>query len=223
MTFASVDSETPYSNDDASEARDRTSSPPRKAVPAAVTALPPSPTQYASVASLRQNRLQIAVRGAAHAVADALGAGVSESVYRDALVVELQRRNVHVCTDREVVMPIRYWGRYVGFCRSDVVLLCTTPVGGTDEQMPSAQLIVELKAQARSLSAANVQQLLTYLRLADVCDGMLINFDQRDTALSSQLQQLSKGAHEPNVPPTLLVCHRKRPQMAVQCVNVKML
>lgn len=59
---------------------------------------------------------------AAQSVYNALGPGLSEGVYRDALQFELELQRCFV-SGREVLLPVYYKERYVGFCRSDLVLL----------------------------------------------------------------------------------------------------
>ena len=259
---------------------------------------------YARVVDRSAPTLQNTVRQAAQFVINALGPGFSESVYRDALAAELQRRNVRILSDHEVVLPVRFCGRYVGFCRSDMVLLCAfnthqtcahgnaflarrhplshltdSGVDSSDEtvgavesmrrhvsidrdvhdqqqttncacntadhvepanspsvrpcfSVPRATLVIELKAQTRPLHSANVHQLLNYMRLLRVADGMLINFEQRDTLLQSALQQLSV-CQQPSPGnerlttrrmadsvPVLVVQHRHRPLRHIQCVLV---
>lgn len=133
------------------------------------------------------NEIQQIVCAAAQSVFDALGAGLSESVYRDALLVELETRGVRVRADREVVLPIHYAGRYVGFCRSDIVLLCSN---APQKRNSDALLIVELKAVAGRLSISNVQQLSAYMRLLRAKYGALINFVQgTDPTVRDALKQ----------------------------------
>lgn len=122
------------------------------------------------------------IRSAAQSVFNALGTGFSESVYRDALVVALEAtQHVRVQSDREVILPIHYANRYVGFCRSDIVLLCTeeppNKEKGLDNTANSA-VVIELKAVSGRLSVANVQQLSAYMRLLNASSGILINFAQ---------------------------------------------
>lgn len=123
---------------------------------------------------------------AAQRVFHGIGCGFSESVYRDALCVELQHCLPNAKIDCEVVYPVRYRGRYVGTVRADIVLQCKTQDGG-EGVGPDERLVIELKTTNTPLTAINARQLLTYLRLENVCRGVLINFEQRDLMLASRV------------------------------------
>ena len=90
-----------------------------------------------------------------------LGPGLLESVYEAALALELRDRGLRV--QRQVPIPVRY--RNVisdeGF-RADLVV--------------ESKVIVELKSVER-VAPVHPKQLLTYLRLADLRLGLLINFN----------------------------------------------
>lgn len=118
--------------------------------------------------------LQARVVAAAQAVLDALGCGFSESVYRDALAVELQQQHGVQCfTDREVVLPVHYRQRYVGYCRSDLVLLCADEQhDATCATSPLPPFVIECKATNKALAAAHAQQLLAYMRLLRARHGV---------------------------------------------------
>ena len=100
---------------------------------------------------------------AALAVHRALGPGLLESAYEQCLMLELNRRGVAV--ERQKDVPIVYLGM-----RIDAGYRIDLLVGGS--------IIVELKAVDR-LAPVHDAQLLSYLRLANLRIGFLINFHVR--------------------------------------------
>jgi GxxExxY protein len=97
---------------------------------------------------------------AAMAVHRALGPGFLESVYEEALCVELYRRSVPF--ERQVLFTVQYEGCAVGEGRFDVLI--------------DGSLIVELKAVER-LASIHVAQVVSYLRASNRHLGLLINFN----------------------------------------------
>ncbi len=106
------------------------------------------------------DRLANAVIGAAIEVHRALGPGLLESVYEEALCIELKMRGLPFV--REAVVPVRYKGQTAGELRLDLL------VGNI--------LIVELKA-VEELAQIHSAQLLSYMRLTGHKLGLLINFN----------------------------------------------
>ena len=100
---------------------------------------------------------------AALAVHRALGPGLLESAYEQCLELELTRRGMAV--ERQKDVPIIYQGM-----RIDAGYRIDLLVGGS--------IIVELKAVDR-LAPVHDAQLLSYLRLANLRIGFLINFHVR--------------------------------------------
>ena len=86
-------------------------------------------------------------------------AGYLESVYKKALLIELREAGLKV--EDEVEMPVRYKGHIIGDFRADVVV--------------EGCVIIELKAVAQLLPAHAIQ-LVNYLSVAGVDNGLLINF-----------------------------------------------
>jgi len=108
-----------------------------------------------------ENMLSHEILGAAIEVHKELGPGLLESVYEEALIVELFNRDIAVVRQKEVVL--RYKGKELqSRLRLDLV------VGDL--------VIVEVKAIER-LASIHEAQLLTYLRLANKKLGLLINFN----------------------------------------------
>lgn len=110
---------------------------------------------------MSENEIAKEVVDAALSVHRALGPGLLESVYEAALSFELRDRGLQV--QRQVPIPVRYRNLIIdeGF-RADLVV--------------EAKLIVELKSVER-VAPVHPKQLRTYLRLADLRLGLLINFN----------------------------------------------
>lgn len=99
---------------------------------------------------------------AAIAVHRRFGPGLLESVYEEALAIELAHRGVHVA--RQVAVDLEHRGqRLTAALRIDLV------VGHV--------VVVEVKA-VETLTRAHTSQLLTYLRLSGIRLGLLLNFHE---------------------------------------------
>ena len=91
------------------------------------------------------------------------GPGLLESVYRDALAIEVQSRGSLV--EREKLIPVTYKGQTLSApLRLDLL------VGG--------KVVVECKA-VMTYNPIFESQVLTYLRLTELKLGLVINFGQR--------------------------------------------
>jgi GxxExxY protein len=106
---------------------------------------------------------------AAHVVVDAalevhriLGPGLLESVYEQALSVELGLRGIRFA--RQVPVAVAYKGVAIGEVRLDF--------------MVADRLVVELKA-CPGLLPIHLAQVLSYLKASDRSLGLLINFNVR--------------------------------------------
>ena len=108
------------------------------------------------------------IRGAIYDVYKALGPGLLESVYEEALVFELEQRGLKV--ERQKVVPIIYKGN----CLKTELRL---------DLLVEDQVIVELKS-VEEMKKVYAKQLLTYLRLMDKRLGLLVNFNT-DNILTS--------------------------------------
>lgn len=107
------------------------------------------------------DRIASAVVDAALTVHTALGPGLLESVYETCLCRELAAREIEYRT--QVTLPIEYKGvRLESGLRLDLVV--------------ADSVIVELKAVEKMLPVFEAQ-LLTYLKLARLRLGSLINFN----------------------------------------------
>jgi GxxExxY protein len=107
------------------------------------------------------NEITFQIRGAIYDVYNELGPGLLESVYEEALVYELQKRNLIV--ERQKVVPIRY---------KDVVLKTELRL----DLLVENEVIVELKS-VKELLDVHFKQTLTYCRLLDKHLGILVNFN----------------------------------------------
>jgi GxxExxY protein len=106
------------------------------------------------------NKLSWAVVDAAIEVHRHLGLGFFESVYEEALSVELASRNIPFA--RQPVVPIYYKDHPIGEGRLDLL------VGGC--------LIIELKA-VEALAPIHTAQVISYLKATGFQLGLLINFN----------------------------------------------
>ena len=95
----------------------------------------------------------------AYNVRKKLAAGFLESVYRNALLIELNDKGLKV--DNEVPINVYYNNVIVGEFRADIVVENT--------------VILELKA-TQHLSPVHEAQLVNYLTATDIEHGLLINF-----------------------------------------------
>ena len=104
--------------------------------------------------------LSYRVIGAAMEVHRVLGAGFLESVYGDALAIEL--KECGILFEKEVEVSVNYKGRKVGTGRMDFIIDRT--------------IVVELKA-VESLRPVHDAQVISYLKMTGYPLGLLINFN----------------------------------------------
>jgi GxxExxY protein len=105
------------------------------------------------------SRLTNAIIGGAFNVHSVFGCGFLESVYANALTVELRSRGLHV--ERNVAFALFHRGTRVGRYVADLV------VEGT--------AVVETKV-GRAIEAPHRAQLLNYLRASGLEVGLVLNF-----------------------------------------------
>ena len=109
---------------------------------------------------MRPNEISYKVIGAAMNVHSALGAGLLESVYEKALCYEFTRTNLQ-CR-RQVPLPVNYAGlKLSAIYRIDFIV--------------EGCVVVEAKALEKILPVHRAQ-LLSYIKLAKLPLGLLINF-----------------------------------------------
>ena len=110
------------------------------------------------------NDITYEIRGAIYDVYVALGPGLLESVYEEALVFELQQRGLKVERQKEV--PITYKGNIL---KTELRL----------DLLVEDEVVVELKSVSE-MRDVFYKQTLTYLRLLDKRVGLLVNFNVDD-------------------------------------------
>ena len=117
---------------------------------------------------MEENQITYQIRGAIYDVYKALGPGLLESVYEEALVFELRQRGLKV--ERQKQVPIIYKGNMLktGLRLDLIVEDC---------------VIVELKS-VEEMKKVFAKQLLTYLRLMNKKVGLLVNFNTDDILAS---------------------------------------
>ena len=110
--------------------------------------------------STELDELAYAVIGAAIEVHRLLGPGFLESVYEEALCVELTLRGIRFA--RQLPIGVQYKGQKVGEARLDLVV--------------DDSLVVELKA-VEGIAPIHVAQILSYLKATRLRLGLLISFN----------------------------------------------
>ena len=125
---------------------------------------------------MTDNQLSYEIRGAIYDVYKALGPGLLESVYEEALTYELQKRGLKVERQKEV--PIHYDGK----------LLYTTL---RLDMLVEDQIIIELKS-VKEMQEVFFKQTRTYLRLMNLHLGILVNFNV-DNILEDAIYRVING------------------------------
>ncbi|WP_216690383.1 GxxExxY protein [Hymenobacter siberiensis] len=110
---------------------------------------------------MSENDISFNVRKAAFAVHTALGPGLLESSYEDAMLYELRRAGFAVQT--QVGLPMIYAGQQLD-------------IGYRIDMLVNRKVIVELKS-VDSILDVHKEQLLTYLKLSKCKLGLLINLN----------------------------------------------
>jgi GxxExxY protein len=116
----------------------------------------------ASASDVRYDDITRTVIGCAIEVHRNLGPGLLESVYEDALAIEL--RGEGIAFDRQKSVPVIYKGSRIGDFRIDFVV--------------ADCVVVEIKSVERD-DPVFAAQVLSYLRLGGYHLGLLINFNTR--------------------------------------------
>ena len=119
----------------------------------------------------RLDRLAYAIIGAALEVHKALGPGFLESVYEEALCVELELRGIPFV--RQAAVSVAYKGHAVGEGKVDLLV--------------DDAIVVELKA-VEALASIHDAQVISYLKATGFHLGLLNNFNAR--ALKDGLKRL---------------------------------
>lgn len=106
------------------------------------------------------NSLTHAVIGAAIEVHRELGPGLDESLFREAMCIEMTLRRIPF--QKELEVDVRYKGRVIGKRRLDFLI--------------AGKLILELKA-VEQITSLHKAQVNTYLKITGLHLGLLINFN----------------------------------------------
>lgn len=109
--------------------------------------------------STQHEELTGIIIGACFEVANELGCGFLESVYKQALAVVLRQKGLQVLTEAPVTVYFR--GHCVGSFYADLLV--------------EDKVIVELKV-AKELIPEHRAQLINYLNASDLSAGLLVNF-----------------------------------------------
>lgn len=125
-----------------------------------ITAKTPRSPRIMSEPTKEIDDLARALIGAAMEVHRALGPGFLESVYEEALCVELELLKIPF--QRQQAVPVLYKGRQVGAGRLDLII--------------DDSLLVELKT-VDALAPIHTAQIISYLKAVDLPLGLLINFN----------------------------------------------
>jgi GxxExxY protein len=125
---------------------------------------------------MTDNQITYQIRGAIYDVYKALGPGLLESVYEEAMVYELQKRGLKVTRQMEV--PIHYDGH-----------ILKTPL--RLDLLVEDRVVVELKS-VKELQDVFFKQTRTYLRLLNLQVGILVNFNT-DDILDDSIHRVVNG------------------------------
>jgi GxxExxY protein len=110
---------------------------------------------------MNENQIAAAVVDAAFKIHTTLGPGLLESVYESTLEYELRKRGLSV--RRQISLPVYYEGLKL-------------ELGYRVDLIVGDKVIIEIKS-IEALAPIHKRQLLTYLRLANMRLGLLINFN----------------------------------------------
>ena len=111
------------------------------------------------------------VIGAAMKVHSALGPGFTESVYQNALALEMKMEGIPF--DQEVKLEVRYRGEAVGVYRADLLV--------------AGRLILELKAVQAILPEHEVQ-VVSYLAATGLEHALVLNFGARSLQVKKKFR-----------------------------------
>lgn len=115
---------------------------------------------------MTENEIGFKIRGACFSVYNALGPGLLESAYEQALVIELEEQGLKV--ESQVPINVRYKSRDIGTAyRLDLLV--------------EGKVLIELKSVDK-LAEVYHKQLLTYLKLSHLKLGYLLNFNSDNIA-----------------------------------------
>jgi len=97
--------------------------------------------------------------GCAYAVSNELGVGFLEKVYENALLIEMEKKGLHVEQQKHV--SVTYDGQIVGDYIADLIV--------------EGSVIIELKS-VKGIERIHQAQILNYLKATGIHAGLLLNF-----------------------------------------------
>ncbi|HWA10251.1 MAG TPA: GxxExxY protein [Opitutaceae bacterium] len=133
-------------------------------------------------AGLTENQITGLVVDSALKIHRIIGPGLLESVYEDLMALELSHRGISF--ERQKAVPVIYQG-------------VTLPNPFRADLVVDGRVLVELKS-VESLQPIHSKQTLTYLRLANLRVGLLINFNV--CLLKEGIQRLINSSPEKSDP-----------------------
>ena len=98
--------------------------------------------------------------GACYEVHNILGPGLEERFYRDALLLELELRNLKATKEKE--FRVEYKGTHIGSHRIDLII--------------EDKVLVELKAVTGSLHEVHIAQTVSERQVSKLPVALLVNF-----------------------------------------------
>lgn len=114
---------------------------------------------------MKENELSYQIRGAIFTVYYHLGPGLLESIYQNALALELREKGLKVITEAPISVRYKETELTQVALRADIIV----------ENM----VLIELKSVAE-LKSVHHKQVLTYLKLSGLRLGILVNFNVTD-------------------------------------------
>ena len=113
---------------------------------------------------MTENEISYIIRGAIYKVYNELGPGLLESIYEAALCYQLRKDGLHIAS--QVPLKVSYDGK-------------TLPIDYRLDILVEDKVIIEIKSVEEMKSLFH-KQLLTYMRIAKVRLGILVNFNTGD-------------------------------------------
>ena len=113
---------------------------------------------------MTENEISYIIRGAIYKVYNELGPGLLESIYEAARCYQLRKNGLHIAS--QVPLKVSYDGN-------------TLPIDYRLDILVEDKVIIEIKS-VEEMKALFHKQLLTYMRIAKVRLGILVNFNTGD-------------------------------------------
>ena len=111
-----------------------------------------------------ENEISYIIRGAIYKVYNELGPGLLESIYEAALCYQLRKDGLHIAS--QVPLKVSYDGKLL-------------PIDYRLDILVEDKVIIEIKS-VEEMKDLFHKQLLTYMRIAKVRLGILVNFNTGD-------------------------------------------